>query len=243
MNKQMRAVFTILDYSRYEEAAEMFENEGVPVRFAMHGHGAADSDILDYLGFGENKKSIMISLLTAARADKVIVTAAKKLQLDKPGKGIVFSVPISSMTVFLSGLLDLDEQKHSTEADKESEIEMSYQYSHELIVTIITKGFFPEVKTAANQAGARGGTLIHALGLGGEEAQKFLGISIQPEKDIILIVVNREDRNKVMKAIADAAGINTQGKGIIFSMPVDAAFGLSESNIIDEIYKKPDEIE
>ena len=102
------------------------------------------------------------------------------------------------------------------------------RHEHELIVTIITKGCFAEVKAAANSAGARGGTLIHALGMGGEEAQKFLGISIQPEKDIILIVVRREEKNKVMKAIAEAAGINTQGKGIIFSLPVDSAIGLSE---------------
>ena len=69
---------------------------------------------------------------------------------------------------------------------------------------------------------------LSTLGMGGEEAQKFLGISIQPEKDIILIVVRREEKNKVMKAIAEAAGINTQGKGIIFSLPVDSAIGLSE---------------
>ena len=102
------------------------------------------------------------------------------------------------------------------------------RHEHELIVAIITKCCFAEVKAAANSAGARGGTLIHALGMGGEEAQKFLGISIQPEKDIILIVVRREEKNKVMKAIAEAAGINTQGKGIIFSLPVDSAIGLSE---------------
>ena len=105
---------------------------------------------------------------------------------------------------------------------------MPAEYPYELIISIITKGHFPEVKAAASAAGARGGTLIHALGLGGEEAQKFLGISIQPEKDIILIVVNREEKNKVMKAIAEAAGINTEGKGIIFSLPVDSALGLSQ---------------
>lgn len=224
----MRAVFTIVDYSRGVQISDIYKEEKVPIRLVTHGHGAADSDMLDYLGFGENKKSVMISLLTPERADRIISVAEEKMQLSKPGRGIIFSVPVSSMTAFLAELVDRD-GKNNTDITKESELEMSREHQHELIVTIITKGFFPEVKAAANAAGARGGTLIHALGLGGEEAQKFLGISIQPEKDVILIVVRREEKNKVMKAIAEAVGINTQGRGIIFSLPVDSAFGLSEA--------------
>lgn len=233
MNKRMRAVFTIVDYSNGGKIAEIYKNEQVPIRLVTHGHGAADSEMLDYLGFGENKKSIMISLLTSERADRIISAAEEKMQLSKPGNGIIFSVPVSSMTAFLAELIDRD-GKNNTEITKESELKMSREHQHELIVTIITKGYFPEVKAAANSAGARGGTLIHALGLGGEEAQKFLGISIQPEKDIILIIVRREEKNKVMSAIAEAAGINTQGRGIIFSMPVDSAFGLSEEPLPDK---------
>ena len=105
---------------------------------------------------------------------------------------------------------------------------MAYDYPYELIISITTKGHLPEIKAAASAAGARGGTLIHALGLGGEEAQKFLGISIQPEKDIVLIVVKKEDKSKVIGSISKAVGINTEGKGIIFSLPVDSALGLSE---------------
>lgn len=227
MHNQMRAVFTIVDYGSGEDIAEIYKNEKVPIRLVMHGHGAADSAILDYLGFSENKKSVMISLLTEERADYIISVAEEKMHLSKPGKGIIFSVPVSSMTAFLANLIEVD-SKNNTDISKECELKMSQEHQHELIVTIITKGYFSEVKEAAAAAGARGGTLIHALGLGGEEAQKFLGISIQPEKDIILIVVRREEKNKVMKSIADAAGINTQGRGIIFSLPVDSAFGLSE---------------
>ena len=233
MNKQMRAVFTIVDYSRGAAIADIYKEERVPIRLVTHGHGAADSEMLNYLGFGENKKSVMISLLTPERADRIISVAEEKMQLSKPGKGIIFSVPVSSMTSFLAELIDRDDN-NNTKISKESELKMSREHQHELIITIITKGFFPEVKAAANAAGARGGTLIHALGLGGEEAQKFLGISIQPEKDIILIVVRREEKNKVMKAIAEAAGINTQGRGIIFSLPVDSAFGLSETPLPEE---------
>ncbi|MGN0577075.1 MAG: P-II family nitrogen regulator [Ruminiclostridium sp.] len=229
MSVQMVAVFTIVDYSSGPVIEKIYSEEKVPVAFSTHGHGAADSSVLEYLGFGENKKSVTICLLTKSKADRIFTAAEEKMNLSKPGKGIIFSVPVTSATAFLAGIAGKEE---SPAVSKESEQKMQEnkenRHEHELIVTIITKGCFAEVKAAANSAGARGGTLIHALGMGGEEAQKFLGISIQPEKDIILIVVRREEKNKVMKAIAEASGINTQGKGIIFSLPVDSALGLSE---------------
>lgn len=225
MNKQMRAVFSIVDYSKGDMIAEIYKKEKIPVFFSTHGNGAADSSVLELLGFGENKKSIMLSILDQPRSERFFAAVEEKMHISKPGKGIMFSVPLTSATAFLVGLMDKDNDMETAE-QKGREFEMA-QHEYELIITIITKGYFPDVKAAANAAGARGGTLIHALGMGGEEAQKFLGIAIQPEKDLIFNVVRREEKTRIMKAIAEAAGINTQGRGIIFSLPVDAAMGLS----------------
>ena len=232
MNKQMRAVFSIVDYSKGEMIADVYKKEKIPVFFSTHGNGSADSAMLELLGFGENKKSIMLSVLNQQRSEKIFTAVEEKMHISKPGKGIMFSVPLTSATAFLVGLMDKDNNMEAAE-QKGREFEMA-EHEYELIITIITKGYFPEVKAAANAAGARGGTLIHALGMGGEEAQKFLGIAIQPEKDVIFNVVRREEKNKIMKAIAEASGINTQGRGIIFSLPVDAALGLSLPGYIAE---------
>ena len=233
MNKQMRAVFSIVDYSKGDMIAEIYKKENVPVFFSTHGNGSADSSILELLGFGENKKSVMLSILDIARSERIFAAVEEKMNISKPGKGIMFSVPLTSATAFLAGLMD-KENDIATAAQKGRDFDMA-EHEYELIITIITKGYFPDVKAAANAAGARGGTLIHALGMGGEEAQKFLGISIQPEKDLIFNVVPREEKTKIMKAIAEAAGINTQGRGIIFSLPVDAAMGLSLPNLVKEL--------
>lgn len=224
MSKKMRAVFTVADYSNTDKIADILHDEHVPFHISLHGQGAADSAILEYLGFGENKKNITISVLTLDHTRRLFSALRERLSMDKPGRGIVFSVPVSSMTAFLAELTE--KSSVGIESAEKEENNMSAEFEHELIVTIVTKGCFDDVKNAANAAGARGGTLLHALGLGSEEAQKFLGISIQPEKDIILNVVRREDKNTVMKAIAEAAGINTEGKGIIFSLPVDGSIGL-----------------
>ena len=76
----------------------------------------------------------------------------------------------------------------------------------ELIVCIINRGFSDTVMTAARGSGARGGTILHAKGTGSHEAERFFGITIQPEKEIVLILVPKEIRSDVMSAIASSCG-------------------------------------
>lgn len=227
--KRMHAAFVIADFGRANLVGEVFAKEGIPLHLMLHGYGTADSALLNYLGFGEHKKCVALSVLPENGAARLLTAAAQILDLHRPGHGIVFTVPISGATAFLAGLSATipEHTEYDCDETKEREELMSQQYTHELIIAIVTKGCFSEVKEAANAAGARGGTLLHALGTGSAEAEKFLGIHIQPEKDVILMVVSREQKNDVMAAVADAAGIQTQGKGILFSLPVSSAIGLS----------------
>ncbi len=228
MSNKLYALIAIVDHSRGDELASVYNNENVPVSIATHGHGIADSSVLEMLGFGENKKSIFISIVTKAHAKQIFGAADEKMHIAKPGKGILFTVPLTSATAFLAGLVqNIDTQNFSTQ---EGENVMTKEHEYELIITIVTKGFSSNVKDAAISAGARGGTLIHALGLGGAEAQKFLGIKIAPEKDLVLNVVPCEMKKDVMTAISNSVGINTEGQGIIFSLPVDSALGLTAAS-------------
>ena len=123
------------------------------------------------------------------------------------------------------------QQEHQTEEENMPAQETA---PFELLITIVNRGYFETVKNSARALGARGGTVLHGLGIGGEDAAKFLGINIQPEKDIVLIVVPHEDAKGVMARIAKDAGINTEGRGVCFSLPVDSAFGLAQRDDDDD---------
>ena len=97
----------------------------------------------------------------------------------------------------------------------------------ELIVSIVNRGYSDTVMEAARHAGASGGTVLHARGTGTHEVEKFFGITIQPEKEILLIVSKKEARNDIMRAIVKAAGLNTEGSGISFSLPVSDVLGIA----------------
>ena len=79
---------------------------------------------------------------------------------------------------------------------------------------------------AARRGKAAGGTMIHAKGTGMEGAEKFLGVSLAAEKELIFIVVRREQKNEVMSAIMEDAGIETRAGAIVFSVPVTSTAGL-----------------
>ena len=98
---------------------------------------------------------------------------------------------------------------------------------YDLIVVVINKGFSDYVVDAAREAGATGATIINARGTGVHENDSILGIKIQPEKEIILILVNRLKRNEIMKKVCEASNLNSEGKGLCFSMPVSDIAGIS----------------
>ncbi len=102
------------------------------------------------------------------------------------------------------------------------------EYNHEAIFCIVNSGYSELVMDAAKKLGARGGTVIHARGTANKEAEKFFNITIQPEKEIVMILVPSAIKDDVLHALYKEAGLDTPGQGIAFALPVDSAVGLSE---------------
>ena len=102
--------------------------------------------------------------------------------------------------------------------------------NYEMILCIVNAGFSELVMDAAKEEGARGGTVIHARGTANKEAEQIFHIAIQPDKDIVLILVPSEIKDNVLHAIYRNAGLNSEGKGIAFSVPVDEVIGISKSS-------------
>ena len=104
------------------------------------------------------------------------------------------------------------------------------EFKHEVIFCVVNSGFSEAVMDAAKEFGARGGTVIHARGTANSEAEKLFQITVQPEKEIVMILVSSEIKNDILHALYKAVGLQTPGQGIAFSMPVDAAVGLFEQS-------------
>ena len=96
----------------------------------------------------------------------------------------------------------------------------------ELVITLVNTGFSEVVMDAAREEGAKGGTVVHARGTGTKDMEKKYGVIITPDKEMVLILVSTKIKDKVLSAIYKAAGLQTNGQGIAFSLPVDDVVGL-----------------
>ncbi len=103
------------------------------------------------------------------------------------------------------------------------------EHSHELIVCIVNRGFSDEVMDAAREAGAGGGTVLNARGTANQDAEKAFRIKVQPEKEMVMILVPTEVKDGILHALYKAVGLNTPGQGIAFSLPVDDVVGMKKA--------------
>ena len=106
--------------------------------------------------------------------------------------------------------------------------------THELVCVILNEGCSDMVMAAARSAGATGGTVLAGKGTGARESEKFLGISLANEKDVVLIVADKAKKAAIMKAVMEKAGPGTEAAAICFSLPVTAVEGLRRIDPEDE---------
>ena len=107
------------------------------------------------------------------------------------------------------------------------------EFKHEVIFCIVNAGFSDAVMDAAKEFGAKGGTVIRARGTANQEAEKKFGITVQPEKEAVMILVKSEIKNDILHALYKAVGLKTPGQGIAFSLPVDNVVGIATDPIPD----------
>ena len=96
-----------------------------------------------------------------------------------------------------------------------------------LIVSIVRTGWGSTVLEASVKAGARGGTVLLGRGAGIHEQEKIFGMSIEPEKEIVLTIVPSSLVDTVLDEIVRAADLNDTGRGIAFVLPVERIVGVA----------------
>jgi len=98
--------------------------------------------------------------------------------------------------------------------------------NHEVIFAIVNSGYAEDVMDIARELGVRGGTILNARGVAGEDAAAFFGITIHAEKEILMMVVEKDIRDKVLNALYKEMGMGQKAQGIAFSLPVSDVAGL-----------------
>ena len=220
---------TIIDRKNSKKYIDLYKKDKLEVMYITLGEGTARGDILDYLGLEASEKMVIFNFVQQHDWMLTKKDLQRKLQIDAPGEGIAFLVPLSSIggkrtLQFLLDRQELPESEESTLKDT----------TYELIVAIADQENLEMVMDAARGAGAYGGTVSHAKGTGMEYAEKYLGVTIAAEKAMIFIVTKKDQKNSIMKAIMEQAGMQTPAKTIVFSLPVTDTAGLRLVDLDEE---------
>lgn len=96
---------------------------------------------------------------------------------------------------------------------------------YKLIVTIVNKGKAEKVVDVSQRAGAEGGTIFFGRGTA---VRLLLGISIEPEKEIVLTLIEKDKAQTVLDAIVKEARLDEPNKGIAFVISLDQVVGISK---------------
>ena len=99
--------------------------------------------------------------------------------------------------------------------------------NHEVVFAIVDAGYAEDVMDIARELGVRGGTILDARGVVKADAAAFFGITLHEEKEILMMVVERDIRDQVRNAIYKEMGMAKKAKGIAFSLPVSDVAGLA----------------
>ena len=212
-------VMSILDRERAEEMISLYNDLGLQLALTILAHGTATNEQLDLYGLEATDKALVCTFAGEELTARVLKAAKRRLFIDIPGNGIMLAVPLKSVgggrtLAFLTGNDSLPDGTAPV-----------MNFEHELITVIANEGSTDAVMDAARAAGASGGTVLHAKGTS-KEAQKFFGVSLADEKELIIIVSRSSEKAAIMRAIASQAGPGTPSGAVCFSLPITAVAGL-----------------
>lgn len=214
-SRHLEMLVVIVEHNKASKVLHLADEKGITASVAMLGRGTASRTIFDYLGLNDKKKAV---LMLFGKTEEIMDLAdylVEKLEMDKPNHGIAYIE--SAFNVF-----GTEDNANGSENIKRGE------NMYNAIYTIVEKGNADDVIEAAQKAGSRGGTVMHARGSGSEEARKVFNMLIEPEKEIVLIISEEAKTKDIVESIRKETQIEEEGKGIIFVTNVAATYGLAK---------------
>ena len=219
---------TVADRDRAALVSRVCESAGVHEVLTVLGRGTARREELSLYGLNATEKVIVCGVADPRQAALLFRLGRQMLQIDIPGNGIMMTIPIKSV----AGSRTL---AYLTDKDAATGGKPNMTFEHELIIVIMNEGFADFVMDAARSAGAGGGTVLHAKGTAGGRAQRFFGVNLAEEKDMVYIVAYADEKAAIMRAISEKAGPGTKAGAICFSLPISAVSGLRQREKEEEL--------
>lgn len=213
----MQLIMTIVERGKGTQLIRKYAEYKIVHHIQAAGHGTAASHLMDALGFGTTERDIIMSFAPSDTANQLMYFLKDEDRSSLGAPGIAVSMNLTGMTALWAAGLDILEAMEP----ERGEVLMEQGNNHSLIIVTVNQGYTDAVMDTARAAGARGGTVIRARWAGTGASQKFAGISIQTEKEVLYIVATNKDREKIMSEINRVHGLKSEAQAMVISVPID----------------------
>ena len=238
-------IISIVPHDKGEKLTKAAVESGSGGGTVLMGRSLAKSNLGAILGGGETTKDLIYMVVSEEKKSEIMRAIFTATEHEKSNFGEIFTLNVDNL--MKAGVIYGETQSEKSEGGEKMNkdnaavvepVETTKNKGHfdvstslnnhrlndqsrDMITVIVNKGFADDVMFAARKAGATGGTVITARGTAREDDEKFFGVHIVPEKDMLVIVVEHEKKAEVLAAIQDVKCLKEPGMGIAFSSPVE----------------------
>lgn len=205
-------IFIIVDRGKANHLLHVVQQLGALRGTIFLGEGTAPSRLANLLGISKTQKEVLLIAVPDEVKDNLYILLRQRFRMYKRYKGIAFSVPYRRFHAATGTHRPFDRNEDAP---------------YVCLMTIVEKGLGAECMAHARAAGARGGTIVHAHGAGVPQ-DFYFPLVIEPQKEIVLIVTQRENAPAIRDNIYTQMKLERQGAGILFALPVTQTLGLYE---------------
>jgi nitrogen regulatory protein PII len=212
---QVEQICVIVNLGLGSKLLRAAKKHGVPGGTVLMGKGTVSSRILDFLGLSDIRKEIILMVADKKTADQVLEKLDEEFRFEKPNHGIAFTTSICYLAGTRSCKFEVLNERRGVDNNM-----------YHAITVIVDRGKAEYVIDAATRAGSTGGTIIHARGSGIHETSKLFSMDIEPEKEIVLILSERDKTGGIVSSIREELKIDEPGQGILYIQDVNKTYGL-----------------
>lgn len=175
--------------------------------------GSAHSSALKLLGMTKTSKELALLSVDNDEVTETLKFFDKKLSLSQKNTGIAFCVPMKGI---------------GTKSEFALEGIKSEDYPYHCLIVIVDKENSKKVIDSAESVSVRSSTILSARG-GGIPKDFYFPLTIEPQKDVVLIVVESNKLKSLSQALKKDLDLEKPGTGVMFVLPVTEALGLPSS--------------
>lgn len=214
--KEIELFCVVANYGKGSKVVKIAKENGVTGGTIFLGNGTVKSSLLQMLGLYEERKEIVLMIAETEVAHKALEELDRKLEFKKPHHGIAFTTSVRN---FVGGKKCIHNNVRGSRG--------AGKHMYNAVFVVVERGNAEGVVDTATAAGARGATVINARGSGSHETSTLFSMAIEPEKEIVLILIPTDITDTVVSAIQEQHHIDEPGKGVMFILDVNRTYGLA----------------